>query len=152
MFREELVEGLAATDDRSAQRDSVRFACERPGAGFAGLLVPYATVPVGIVLAVFQQRAIRFEPLPTRLAAATATVGTRTFARTASAACRCTDNIRRTGYVRRGSLHRDRLERRSGRRGDRQRDTCRQVRLIRNTLDGRVVQLCAANNGNRRRN
>lgn len=109
VFREELVEGLAATDDRSAQRDCVRFARERPGAGLAGLLVPDAAVPVGIVLAVLEQRAIRFKPLPPRLAAG----GGWTFARAGRA-------DRGAGRVRGGGLHRDRLGGRPGRRGDRQ--------------------------------
>lgn len=87
VLREELIEGFAATDDRTTQRDGVRLACERPGAGFAGLLIPDPAMPVGIVLAVLEQGAIRFEPLPARLtaAAAVAAADTGTFAWTAAA-------------------------------------------------------------------
>lgn len=115
MFRQELVEGFAATDDCSAQRDGVRLAGERPGAGLAGLLVPNAAVPVGIVLAVLEQRTIRFESLSPRLAttttataaAAVAAPSTGAFAWTATAVCRYIDEVRGTDHIRRGSLHWD---------------------------------------------
>lgn len=111
----------------------MRLARERPGAGFAGLLVPDTAVPVGIVLAVFEQRAIRLESLAPGLAARGDGV---TFPRTGRA-------DRGAGHARGGGLHRDRLLGRPGRRGDRQRTTATvQDRLLgRGTLHRRVIQL-----------
>lgn len=57
---------------------------ERPGAWLAGLLDQDATVPVGIVLAILEQRPVRFKSLPTGLATA-ATTGTGTLPRTVAA-------------------------------------------------------------------
>lgn len=135
VLREELVKGLAATDDRPAQRDGMRLARERPRAWLAGLLVPDAAMSVGIVLSVFKQRTVRFKPLSPRLAAAG---DDWTFTGTGR-------DDRRAGNVGRCCrLNRDRLEGRARRRGDRQRATTSgEVRLLDVALDGRMVQLRA---------
>lgn len=135
MLREEFVKRLATTDDCPPQRDGVRFARERPRAWFAGLLVPDAAMPVGIVFPVFEQRAVRFKPLPPRLAA---TGSDWAFTGTGR-------DDRRPGNVGRCCrLSRDRLEGRARRRSDRQRATAsREIRLLGVALDDRVVELRA---------
>lgn len=67
MLREEFIKSFTPADDRPAQRDRVRFARERPGARFAGFLVPHSAMPVRIVFPILEQRSISFESLPTRL-------------------------------------------------------------------------------------
>lgn len=129
MLREELVEGFAPADDRPTQRDGVRLACERPGAGFPGLLVPDAAVPIRIVLPVLEQRSVRFQSLPARLTHRRP--GTFHRAR----------RYHRAVQVRR--LDRQRLERRPRRRRDRyrRRQARRGDRLLRGPFHARVIDL-----------
>lgn len=113
VFREELVKGFTTTDDRSAQRDGMRFAGERPGTGLASLLIPDAAMSIGIVFAILEQRAICFEPSSTRLATIPIATRARAFAQGTAARSRRNGDIRWASYITGGSagLHWDRFER-----------------------------------------